>query len=78
MGDELTLHLTAQAGDGNVKLTDLSDRLGKMDMQGPMSARVLEKILEDPTTVLSGLGHFSFRGHFKERGLSASSVRLQD
>ena len=78
MGSELTLHLAAQAGDGNVKLTNLSDRLGKMDIQGPRSARVLEKILEDPETALSDLGYFTFRGHFEEGSLAAGSVRLQD
>jgi len=78
MSNELVLHLTAQAVNGKVTLTNLSDQLGKMDIQGPMSARILEKILEDPETALSDLGYFRFRGHFEERSLAAGNVRLRD
>ncbi len=46
MGGKLALHLADQADDAEIKVTDLSDRLGKMDIQGPVSALVLEKVFK--------------------------------
>lgn len=78
MGGELALHLTDQAGDGQIKVTDLSDRLGKMDIQGPVSALVLAKVLKNPETALADLKYFSFRGSFDESRPAAGTVRLRD
>ena len=78
MGGKLTLHLEAHVGAGDVTLTDLTDRLGKMDIQGPDSARILKKILEDPESALTGLGYFSFRGNFEDKHLDSGRVRLKD
>jgi aminomethyltransferase len=71
-------HLEAYAGAGNVTLTDLTDRLCKIDIQGPMSARILTCRLQAPGTILKDPRYFKFRGHFDEKPLAAGTVRLTD
>jgi aminomethyltransferase len=78
MGGKVKRHLEAHAGGGNVTLTDLTDRLGKLDIQGPVSARILTCLLQTPGTFLKDLGYFKFRGHFDEKPLAAGAVRLTD
>jgi aminomethyltransferase len=78
MGDKVKRHLEAYAGAGNVTLTDLTDRLGKIDIQGPMSARILTHLLQASETILKDLRYFKFRGHFDEKPLAAGTVRLTD
>ena len=43
MGGEIASHLVANAGEGAVIVVDMTDRVGKMDIQGPDSARILGK-----------------------------------
>jgi len=46
------------------EVTDLTDRVGKMDIQGPAAAKVLKKLLADPQQVLADMVYFSFKGGF--------------
>lgn len=62
MGQEIANHLQASSGQ-TVHIVDWSDRLGKMDIQGPASARVLGKVLQHPEETLGGMLYFSFRGN---------------
>ena len=64
MGEKMTAHLKAQAGTRKVKILDLTDRVGKIDLQGYQSARILAKIIIDPEKAFFKLGYFTFRGHF--------------
>lgn len=77
MGGEIAAHLEKNAGKHTVTVEDLTDRVGKMDIQGPESARVLKKILKDPTTVFDRLVYFSFKGGFGDLQTS-SPVELAD
>ena len=52
MGGQIAAHLSANKAGGNVTITDLTDRVGKMDVQGPAAAKILAKVLADPETVL--------------------------
>ena len=54
----------AHVQGSNVRITDLTDNVGKIDLQGPMSAKVLMKVLQDPEKVLKDMAYFSFKGHF--------------
>ena len=58
-------------------MTDLTDRVGKMDIQGPDSARILKRILKEPVSVFERLVYFSFKGGFDDLQ-SAQPVALVD
>ncbi|GAB6190354.1 aminomethyltransferase family protein [Desulfocastanea catecholica] len=64
MGGEIAAHLQKNIGENRASVDDLTDRLGKMDIQGPESARVLTKILRDPAAVFDRMVYFSCKGGF--------------
>lgn len=76
MGALVGGHLERQGGAG-VRITDYSDRLGKMDLQGPLAARILAAVLHDPGPVLAGMRYFSCKGGFGEIQ-TPMPVRLRD
>ncbi len=78
MGGAIAAHLEAHKSGGDSEITDLTDRLGKMDVQGPLAAKVLEKILASPDTVFDRMPYFSFKGHFDASAPEADVVRLTD
>ena len=75
-GEEMSLHLTAHAEGRGVQVTDLTGKVGKMDLQGPDAARILVKILETPERTLHGMSYFSFKGHF-DAGNSGADTFLK-
>jgi len=78
MGATIAAHLSAHSNRWNVQITDLTDQLGKMDIQGPVSAKILGKLVADPENVFVHLPYFSFKGHFDETSPLSSQVRLKD
>ena len=78
MGGTVADHLQHNLGGRNASITDLSDRLGKMDIQGPAAAKILGGVLVDPQTVFTGMPYFSFKGHFDSASPLADAVRLDD
>ncbi len=64
MGGVIAAHLQKNAGQQAVSIVDLTDKVGKMDIQGPESARVLKKILKNPATVFDRMVYFSCKGGF--------------
>jgi aminomethyltransferase len=49
-----------------------------MDIQGPLSARVLDRVLAAPEEVFEKMSYFSFKGHFDASSPLADGVRLTD
>ncbi|MBR9985459.1 MAG: aminomethyl transferase family protein [Desulfosarcina sp.] len=78
MGGAVADHLQHNLGGREAAVTDLSDRLGKMDIQGPAAAKILGGVLADPKTVFAGMPYFSFKGHFDPTSPLADAVRLDD
>lgn len=78
MGAEIVRHFVKHLRDKNVELVDLTDRLGKMDIQGPHAVRVLEKILTQPEKVFDHMPYFSFKGAFDDHNSGPDPVRLVD
>ncbi len=78
MGATVAGHLKAHIGSCDAVITDLSDRLGKMDIQGPAAARILGRLLADPDRVFGGMPYFSFKGHFDRTSALADGVCLDD
>ncbi|RPJ81446.1 MAG: aminomethyl transferase family protein [Deltaproteobacteria bacterium] len=62
MGGTITGHLERCRDNMNVEIRNLTGRIGKMDIQGPLSAKVLAKVLTDPEGILGKMVYFSFKG----------------
>ncbi|SMC27883.1 aminomethyltransferase [Desulfacinum hydrothermale DSM 13146] len=78
MGAPVAAHLRDQAGSRSVTIQDLTDRVGKMDIQGPLAAKMLARLLSDPKEAFSGMAYFSFKGHYDPEHPDAAAVTLQD
>ncbi|MCF8067948.1 MAG: aminomethyltransferase family protein [Desulfobacterales bacterium] len=78
MGNVVAGHLDAHKEDASITITDLTDKLGKIDIQGPMSPKILSKILNNPETVFDNIAYFSFKGHFDSTSLQSQQVKLLD
>ena len=76
MGGIISEHLTTMVDSTDVTVTSLADALGKIDIQGPLAARILAAHLQNPDDVLSRLPYFSFKGWFESAG--SSTVLLKD
>jgi aminomethyltransferase len=77
MGGTVAAHLQKHAKGSDVAVQDLTDRVGKMDIQGPLAGKILAKILKNPDAVFQGLPYFSFKGGFGLFG-SDGAVTLTD
>lgn len=77
MGAEIAGRLSEYNENKNVSIQDLTDQVGKMDIQGPNAARILAKLLKHPESVFEKMTYFSFKGGFTEVN-SATSVELLD
>ena len=78
MGPEISAHLRSHSNSGGADISDLTDALGKLDLQGPASAKILGRVLADPASVLTELPYFSFTGHFDPASPLSDSVKLVD
>lgn len=77
MGGIVAAHLGDWNKDASATIVDYTDQLGKMDIQGPLAAKILKKVLADPEAVFAGMTYFSCKGGFN--GLRAlGEVRLLD
>ena len=78
MGGCVAAHLESNKGLSAPLISNLTDRVGKMDVQGPASARILKKILKDPDSVLPKMAYFSFKGWFQDTEPGIARVELLD
>jgi len=78
MGSEVTERLAEYRDGGEAEITDLTDRVGKIDIQGRNSARILSKILVDPSVVFDRLPYFSFKGWYDDTLAGIDRVSLTD
>ncbi|NNF98924.1 MAG: aminomethyl transferase family protein [Desulfobacteraceae bacterium] len=78
MGASIAAHLNAHAAGKDVVVKDLTDMLGKVDVQGPMAAKIVSKVLAEPDRVFEAMPYFSFKGHFDAASPLADAVRTSD
>ncbi|MGE4560339.1 MAG: aminomethyltransferase family protein [Desulfobulbus sp.] len=79
MGGPIAAHLLGQNRfGGEAEIVDRTDRVGKMDIQGPKAAAILARILKDPDSVFDKMVYFSFKGGFLPGEDSANGVTLVD
>jgi aminomethyltransferase len=62
----------------DVVITDLTDQLGKMDVQGPSSAKILSRIIKDADKIFNRFPYFSFKGYFDADIPCMEPVELHD
>jgi len=78
MGGIITKHLEANKKGFQVKCTDMTDRLGKIDIQGPAAVKTMRKVLKTPDMVYDKLTYFSFKGHFDKYSAKAGDAQMLD
>jgi aminomethyltransferase len=78
MGGAISDHLNKHKKDRDVTITDLTDRIAKMDIQGIDSVRILSKLIQSPDTVFGKMPYFSFKGHFDPNHPEAGAVKLKN
>ncbi|MDD5476430.1 MAG: aminomethyltransferase family protein [Syntrophales bacterium] len=78
MGPTLAAHLSQEAGKASlsVEIQDMTDKVGKIDVQGPKSLRILASVLENPDSLFDIMPYFSFKGHFDSSSKGTETVRL--
>jgi len=80
MGGAIAAHLEANASAKSLdaRMTDMTDTLGKIDIQGPAAVRIMQKVLTTPEKVFEKLTYFSFKGHFDPTSAFAGDAQLLD
>lgn len=79
MGGVIARHLSDHiADDEEVSVTDLTDKVGKMDIQGPAAGKILAKIVKEPALLFDKMIYFSFKGSFYQDKLPTQQVELLD
>lgn len=78
MGGAISDHLNKHKKDRDVTITDLTDRIAKMDIQGIDSVRILSKLIQSPDTVFGKMPYFSFKGYFDPNHPEAGAVKLKN
>ncbi len=78
MGGIVAAHLESQKKGRRVEVIDLTDKLGKIDLQGPAAVRTMQRVLKSPEAVFDKLVYFSAKGHFDPASPFAKEAQLLD
>lgn len=75
MGPTIAAHLKEHVSDSGTQITDLTDQVGKIDIQGPRSGIIMSRLLKDPDAVFARMPYFSSHGHIQT---DKTDTRLRD
>ena len=78
MGGPIAAHLEKHKAGRDVRITDLTDQLGKIDIQGPAAIKIMAKVLKSPDATFDKLPYFSFKGHFDPTSTFAADAQFLD
>jgi aminomethyltransferase len=78
MGGIIAAHLEANRNGRDARCIDLTDKLGKIDIQGPAAIKTMHAVLKAPDAVFDKLTYFSSKGHFDTASEFAGDVQLLD
>jgi len=78
MGGPVAAHLTENGGGMKAEVVDLTDTVGKIDIQGKYSAKILSKLLKNPEVVFTNFPYFSFKGWYDGKVKGVDTVQLSD
>ncbi len=76
MGGPIAAHLKDNKGALNAEIRDYTDQLGKIDIQGPSTAKMISRIIKEPEVVLEKMPYFNFKGFFDPGEEVPSPVNL--
>ena len=76
MGGVVSRVLENEAEKLDARVADMTDRLGKIDIQGPASAKILKRVLPRADDIFSSMPYFSFKGHFDSASPFSDAVKL--
>ncbi len=78
MGGPVAHHMEDHAEGRSATVTDHTDRIAKIDLQGAPSARLLGSILKDPDQAFDAMPYFSFKGGFGPLTSDTLEIRTDD
>ncbi|MBC2715585.1 MAG: aminomethyl transferase family protein [Desulfobacteraceae bacterium] len=78
MGNLISQLLMDNNEADDVVIIDLTDQLGKMDVQGPLSTKILNHVIKDADKIFNRFPYFSFKGHFDAGVPCEEPVLLND
>ncbi len=78
MGGVVARHLEAHKQNWQARCIDLTDNLGKIDLQGPAAVKTMARVIKNPDAVFDKLTYFSAKGHFDRASAFAADVQLLD
>nr|WP_320011594.1 aminomethyltransferase family protein [uncultured Desulfobulbus sp.] len=79
MGGPIASHLQSQNQFGDAaQVIDWTDKIGKIDIQGPKATAILSRLLQGADQVFEKMVYFSFKGSFAPEELPSTSVTLKD
>ena len=78
MGSGIADHLTRFSGDQTATVTDLTDEVGKIDLQGPAAVPILHEVLESPDALFEQMPYFSFKGRLQADAPFGDEVRFSN
>ncbi|MCK9274139.1 MAG: aminomethyltransferase family protein [Syntrophales bacterium] len=79
MGSIISAHLKrCSKSYPEVDIQDLTDKIGKIDVQGPNAALFLAPHLSDPESIFTHMPYFSFKGTFDSNSHRTGEVRFRD
>ncbi|RJP77374.1 MAG: aminomethyl transferase family protein [Desulfobacteraceae bacterium] len=76
IGQVIFSHLCACRSRLDVDIRDLTNTIGKMDIQGPLSANILMRVLKDPESRLKKMMYFGFKGSIEPFFCHGEPVKL--
>ena len=78
MGGVIAEHLSEYKNNTDITIIDWTDKLGKIDIQGPMAAKIMRGMLKDPEKIFTHMPYFSFKGNFDGRDGGTEPVVLKN
>jgi aminomethyltransferase len=78
MGGVIAAHLEANKKGLDVRTVDMTDKLGKIDIQGPAAVKIMQTVLKAPEATFDKVTYFSFKGHFDPASAFAREAQLLD
>jgi aminomethyltransferase len=76
MGADIAAHLEVHRAGREAAVLDLTDRLGKIDIQGPLAGRILADITIDADKVFDAMPYFTFKGSYDDTLPVSGGVQL--
>ncbi len=77
MGGQIAEHLNSYIRTGEeVRINNLEDKIGKIDVQGPAAGNIMAALVDNPEALFEKFIYFSFKGSFNENNLPVEQQQL--